>query len=160
MADEQEQENSEKQQELQQGQEPQQEQEQQQQQEQEQQPVEDAPPKKKIVVTVKTPKEKETIETEEDALVKDFKELIAVKFNAEADQLCLIFAGKMMKDQDTLKAHNIKDGLTVHLVIKAAPRTTDSGPSRPPADISATPFNLGTLGGLAGLESLGMANIQ
>lgn len=36
-----------------------------------------------------------------------------------------------MKDHDTLKANNIKDGLTIHLVIKAAQRTADSGPSRP-----------------------------
>lgn len=42
--------------------------------------------------------------------------MVAEKFEAEADQLCLIFAGKIMKDGDTLKNHNIKDGLTVHLV--------------------------------------------
>lgn len=65
-----------------------------------------------------------------------FKELVAKKFNAEIDQLCLIFAGKIMKDQDTLQTHNIKDGLTVHLVIKTAPRATDSGPSRPPGNLS------------------------
>ncbi|XP_018325597.1 ubiquilin-1 isoform X2 [Agrilus planipennis] len=116
------------------------------------------PPKKKITVTIKTPKERETVEVEEDASVKDFKEIVAKKFNAGVDQLCLIFAGKIMKDQDTLQTHNIKDGLTVHLVIKTAPRTVESGPSRPPADISATPFNLGTLGGLSGLESLGLGS--
>lgn len=111
--------------------------------------AEETAPKKKITVTVKTPKEKETIEVEEDATIKDvsfynlilnesdirrlqFKELVAAKFNAEPDQLCLIFAGKIMKDHDTLQAHNIKDGLTIHLVIKTAPRATESGPSRPP----------------------------
>ncbi|KAF2885716.1 hypothetical protein ILUMI_20489 [Ignelater luminosus] len=117
-------------------------------------------PKKKITVCVKTPKEKENIEVAEDASIKEFKELVAAKFNAEVDQLCLIFAGKIMKDQDTLQTHNIKDGLTVHLVIKTAPRPADSGPSRPPADISATPFSLGSLGGLAGLESLGMGSVN
>lgn len=45
-----------------------------------------------------------------------FKVLIAEQFEAEVEQLCLIFAGKILKDPDTLKAHNIKDGLTVHLV--------------------------------------------
>lgn len=62
-----------------------------------------------------------------------------------------------MKDADTLKQHNIKDGLTIHLVIRAAPQS-DSGPSRPPADIGATPFNLGRVGGLVGLESLGLGS--
>lgn len=45
-----------------------------------------------------------------------FKVLIAEQFEAEVEQLCLIFAGKILKDPDSLKAHNIKDGLTVHLV--------------------------------------------
>lgn len=53
---------------------------------------------------------------------RQFKEAVSKKFNAQADQLCLIFAGKIMKDHETLGMHNIKDGLAVHLVIKA-PRT-------------------------------------
>ncbi|KAF5276662.1 hypothetical protein FQA39_LY06466 [Lamprigera yunnana] len=115
---------------------------------------------KMINVTVKTPKDKETVNVAENATIKEFKVLIAPKFKADVDQLCLIFAGKIMKDQDTLQTHNIKDGLTVHLVIKAPPRPTESGPSRPPADTSATPFNLGSMGGLAGLESLGMGSVN
>ncbi|PSN49001.1 Ubiquilin-1 [Blattella germanica] len=142
---------------------------------------------KKINLTVKTPKEKQTIEVEENASIKDvciyisicnlsigavgnglvsfmyFKDLVAKKFSAEPDQLCLIFAGKIMKDHESLQTHNIKDGLTVHLVIKTSSRTSNeqagSGPQpRAPADISATPFSLGSLGGLAGLESLGMGS--
>ena len=35
------------------------------------------------------------------------------------EQLCLIFAGKILKDEETLASHGIKDGLTVHLVIKS-----------------------------------------
>lgn len=70
------------------------------------------------------------------------------------EQLVLIFAGKIMKDTDTLKQHNIKDGLTVHLVIKAKTRNTDT-PQRPPPDVTQTPFGLSSLGGLAGMEALG-----
>ncbi|XP_043259628.1 ubiquilin-4 [Colletes gigas] len=119
--------------------------------------------RKKITVNVKTPKEKQTIEIEEDASIKDFKDAVAKKFNALTEQLCLIFAGKIMKDHETLGTHNVKDGLTVHLVIKA-PRTPsnqsqDSTASqRPQADINASPFGLGSLGGLLGLESLGLGS--
>lgn len=60
-----------------------------------------------------------------------------------------------MKDTDTLKAHNIKEGLTVHLVIKAAPRSEPEGPRRPPADVNQTPFGLNQLGGLSALGALG-----
>lgn len=55
------------------------------------------------------------------------------KFSAEPDQLCLIFAGKILKDNETLRTQNIKDGSTVHLVIKTPPRPEpESGPRRPP----------------------------
>ncbi|CAK1542118.1 unnamed protein product [Leptosia nina] len=112
---------------------------------------------KKITITVKTPKEKQQVDIEEDADIKKLKEVLSPKFNAEPEQLCLIFAGKIMNDSDTLKQHNIKDGLTVHLVIKTPPRPEpEGGTRRPPADISATPFGLNSLGGLAGLESLGL----
>ncbi|XP_068622414.1 ubiquilin-1 isoform X1 [Battus philenor] len=112
---------------------------------------------KKITITVKTPKEKQQVEIEEDADIKKLKEVLSPKFTAEPEQLCLIFAGKIMNDSDTLKQHNIKDGLTVHLVIKTPPRPEpEGGTRRPPADIGATPFGLNSLGGLAGLESLGL----
>ncbi|XP_018569018.1 ubiquilin-1 [Anoplophora glabripennis] len=115
-------------------------------------------PAKRISVHVKTAQEKESFDVEEEALIKDFKELIGPKFNAEPDQLCLIFAGKIMNDGDTLIQHNVKDGLTIHLVIRAAPKTLEAGSQRPPADISATPYQLGSLGGLAGLAQLGMGS--
>ncbi|XP_059047887.1 ubiquilin-1 [Achroia grisella] len=112
---------------------------------------------KKITITVRTPKEKQQVEIEEDADIKKLKDVLSPKFNAEPEQLCLIFAGKIMNDADTLKQHNIKDGLTVHLVIKTPPRPEPEGAARrPPADIGATPFGLNSLGGLAGLESLGL----
>ncbi|XP_036339018.1 ubiquilin-1 isoform X2 [Rhagoletis pomonella] len=83
-----------------------------------------------------------------------FKQLVARKFDSEPEQLVLIFAGKIMKDNDTLRTHNIKDGLTVHLVIKAPTRGAEPAP-RPAADVRQTPFGLNQLGGLAGMEALG-----
>ncbi|CAB3369617.1 Hypothetical predicted protein [Cloeon dipterum] len=116
---------------------------------------------KKISLNVKTTKEKHTVEVEETSSVKDFKDELARKFNAPPEQLCLIFAGKIMKDHETMQTHNLKDGLTIHLVIKSAPTNQSASSSsapRPPADISATPFGLGGMGGLAGLENLGLGS--
>ncbi|XP_043661387.1 ubiquilin-1 [Drosophila teissieri] len=109
---------------------------------------------KRINVVVKTPKDKKTVEVDEDSGIKDFKILVAQKFEAEPEQLVLIFAGKIMKDTDTLKMHNIKDNLTVHLVIKAPTRNNEV-PARQPADVRQTPFGLNQFGGLAGMEALG-----
>ncbi|KAI5696364.1 hypothetical protein M8J75_012024 [Diaphorina citri] len=112
--------------------------------------------KKLITIVVKTPKEKQNIEIEEDASVTDFKEAVAKKFNALPEQLCLIFAGKIMKDHENLSNHNMKDGLTVHLVIKTtAPDQGNNAPQgRTNIDVGATPFGLG----LGGLDALGMGS--
>ncbi|XP_060562645.1 ubiquilin-2-like [Ruditapes philippinarum] len=77
---------------------------------------------KKITVTVKTPKEKQAIEIDQDASIQQLRDLVAQKFSAPIEQLCLIFAGKILKDDETLVQHSIKDGMTVHLVIKSANR--------------------------------------
>jgi len=135
---------------------------------------------KKITVQVKTPKEKQAVEVEENATVKKFKEAISAKFsNAPVENLCLIFAGKIMKDQETLTLHNVKDGMTVHLVIKQSPATTTPAPAAaaatssssipspqpaaptaaaPPPDINASPFGLGGFGGIPGMGQLGMGS--
>ncbi|XP_072050623.1 ubiquilin-1-like [Amphiura filiformis] len=85
---------------------------------------------KQIKVVVKTPKDKETIEIAENASVKEFKEEISKKFNVPIEQLCLIFAGKILKDAETLEQHSIKDGLTVHLVIRSANKAQEQAAQR------------------------------
>ncbi|XP_072461468.1 ubiquilin-1 isoform X4 [Notamacropus eugenii] len=127
-----------------------------------------------IKVTVKTPKEKEEFAVPETSSVQQFKEKISKRFKSHPDQLVLIFAGKILKDQDTLSQHGIHDGLTVHLVIKTQNRpqdhpvqqtnttgsnsTTSASPSSnsTPVSTNSNPFGLGGLGGLAGLSSLGL----
>ncbi|XP_028836355.1 ubiquilin-4 [Denticeps clupeoides] len=83
-----------------------------------------------IMVTVKTPKDKEEIAISEDSSVAQFKEEISKRFKAKQDQLVLIFAGKILKDGDTLNQHGIKDGLTVHLVIKTSPKASGGSTSQ------------------------------
>merc|ERR1711963_1344367 len=91
-----------------------------------------------MTVQVKTPKEKQAVEIEQGATIRQFKEAISAKFSgAPVENLCLIFAGKIMKDQETLASHNVKDGMTVHLVIKqggaAAAAPAAAAPSPTPA---------------------------
>ena len=83
---------------------------------------------------VKTPKDKKTIETREKTEVKDFKVTISSAFGAPVEQLCLIYAGKILKDHETLDAHGINDDKTVHLVIK-----TGQGSNRAGAESSSAP---------------------
>jgi ubiquilin len=122
----------------------------------------------KITVVVKTPKEKRDIVIEGGAGITEFRAEVGKKFEAPSEQLCLIFAGKILKDGETLAQHGIKDGLTVHLVIKSAnksqeqaaqraqPTNDSSQPSQP--SVGSSPFGLGSLGGLAGLGNMGMGS--
>ncbi|XP_022099681.1 ubiquilin-1-like [Acanthaster planci] len=131
-----------------------------------------------IKVVVKTPKDKETITVEANATIKEFKEEISKKFKAPPEQLVCIFAGKILKDADTLETHSIKDGLTVHLVIKSAnkaqeqaatvaqsqtPSSTSTSASTTPGPAPAPGSNGGGtnpwgLGGLGGLGNLGFGS--
>lgn len=56
--------------------------------------------------------------------IVQLREMVSQKFSAPVEQLCLIFAGKILKDEDSLEQHGIKDGLTVHLVIKSTNRVS------------------------------------
>ncbi|ODM99105.1 Ubiquilin-1 [Orchesella cincta] len=87
-------------------------------------------------ITVKTPKEQHVIEISTTASVSEFRTKVAAKFNQAEEQLCLIFAGKIMKDAETLLHHKLADGYVVHLVIKSSAR----GPQDPSSSTSsATP---------------------
>ncbi|XP_032374448.1 ubiquilin-4 [Etheostoma spectabile] len=99
-----------------------------------------APGESVMVITVKTPNGKEDISISEDSSVSQFKQEVSKKFEAQQDQLVLIFAGKILKDEDSLNQHKIRDGMTVHLVIKTAPKSTGDGTSQTSSS-SATPQN-------------------
>lgn len=72
-----------------------------------------------------------------------------------------------MKDEDSLESQGIKDGFSVHLVIKqanksieqdtarAAQSTSTNANTAPP---SSQPFGLGGFGGLQGLGNMGMGS--
>jgi len=121
-----------------------------------------------ITVHVKTPKEKKSISVGDKSSVKDFKAKISPEFdNTPVDQLCLIFSGKIMKDHETLETHNIKDGMTVHLVIRSGGTSGGSSnqqansappPQQPQSNPSQTPFGLGGIGGLPGMSNLGLGS--
>ncbi|XP_004471476.1 ubiquilin-3 [Dasypus novemcinctus] len=122
-----------------------------------------------IKVTVKTPKDKEDFSVTDTCTIQQLKEEISQRFKAHPDQLVLIFAGKILKDPDSLAQCGVRDGLTVHLVIKMQRRTigtegpassiptsaSSPGPLPQPSSIypadGSPMFSLGVLTGLGGL---------
>lgn len=61
-------------------------------------------------------------------------------FNQPPDLLCLIFSGKIMKDEESLTQHKLQDGFSVHLVIKSS---ASRGPQEPPRQPTSNLMNEG-----------------
>ncbi|GFQ96931.1 ubiquilin-1 [Trichonephila clavata] len=104
----------------------------------------------KIKITVKGPKDKHDIDVKKDATIGELKNEVSQLFKANIDQICLVFSGQILKDEETLSAFGIQDENIVHLVIKS-----NTGSS---ANIGASPFGLSGLGGIAGLGNLGLGS--
>ncbi|XP_065672403.1 ubiquilin-1 isoform X3 [Hydra vulgaris] len=128
--------------------------------------VEETFEQNKIKINVKTATSKETIEISAIATIKELREAVHVKFNSPIEKLCLIFAGRILKDQDTLKSEGIHDGTTIHLVIKKDIKTEDqppnqstpvvTAPSRPSPAPTPNPINsrLPIFEGLGGVGNM------
>ena len=58
------------------------------------------------------------VQVDDGAAVTVLRAAIAQELSKETNQLVLIFGGKILKDEDTLTQHAIKDGHSVHLVVK------------------------------------------
>ena len=165
-----------------------------------------------LKLSIKTPKEKKDVSIDLSATVKQvpstkhsftslsmftclyaqLKDLVAREFNTSLEQLCLIYSGKILKDDEDLKKHgknagkfrvrvvwrvffvrlrlDIKDGVTIHLVIRA-PKTesmatsattgsaasgeTPAGANQPNAgqpSADGFPFGLGMAPGMGNLN--------
>ncbi|CAF4375070.1 unnamed protein product, partial [Adineta steineri] len=72
-----------------------------------------------LKLAIKTPKEKKDISIDASSTVKQLKDVVANEFSTSNDQICLIYSGKILKDDEDLTKHDIKDGVTIHLVIRA-----------------------------------------
>ncbi|NWH54283.1 UBQL1 protein, partial [Fregata magnificens] len=123
-----------------------------------------------IKVTVKTLKQKEQFEVAQSSTIHEFKEEVAKRFKTTPDLLVLIFAGKVLKDQDTLSQHGVHSGVSIHVVIRSQKRPqeglADQGSMtplmQPPSHsldlntINNNAFLLGFLLGVTGVHLLGL----
>ncbi|XP_019961142.2 ubiquilin-2-like [Paralichthys olivaceus] len=83
-----------------------------------------------MVLNVRTPEGTERIAIWEESSVTQLRQEVSKRFETTQDQLVLIFTGKILRDTDTLKQYGIKDGHTVHLVIKNFPKPTGGSASQ------------------------------
>ena len=109
-----------------------------------------------IKVTVKTLKQKEQFEVAQSSTILEFKEEVAKRFKTSPDLLVLIFAGKVLKDQDTLSQHGVHSGVSIHVVIRSQKRPQDGLADQgraatlmpPPSHSNSNLFYLGSIADL------------
>lgn len=92
----------------------------------------------------------ETTEHEIDtsSSVQDFKAMLATSLNVEPDRQRLIYAGRVLRNEDALSAYGVTDDCTLHLVVKPQHATSTSAPAAastshatPAAAPATTPAN-------------------
>lgn len=109
-----------------------------------------------IRVTVKTLKQKEQFEVAQSSTIQEFKVEVAKRFKTLPGLLVLIFAGKVLKDQDTLSQHGVHSGVSIHVVIRPQKRPQDSPADqggrttllRPPSHSNSNLIYLGSIADL------------
>nr|VZH97837.1 unnamed protein product [Spirometra erinaceieuropaei] len=105
-----------------------------------------------ITIRLKSPKDEKSIKIREDATIKELRAEAAKAYTADEGRVCLIFAGKILKDEDTLAQHKLKDNLVVHIVIKSG-----SGTQRPAGEGSSS--NTETTNRAPGLDLGGLSSV-
>ncbi|TKR94069.1 hypothetical protein L596_008410 [Steinernema carpocapsae] len=71
-----------------------------------------------IALKIRTVTVTHDITTEANASVRKLKDQLVSIVNNPVEKITLIFSGKILKDNETLDILGIKDGMTVHLVIR------------------------------------------
>ncbi|NXJ55241.1 UBQL1 protein, partial [Spizaetus tyrannus] len=107
-----------------------------------------------IKITVKTLRQKEQFEVAQSSTIQELKEEVAKRFKTPPDLLVLIFAGKILKDQDTLSQHGVHSGVSIHVVIRSQKKPQDSLTDQgrtttlmpPPSHSNSNLFYLGSIG--------------
>ena len=94
-----------------------------------------------------------TVVIEPSATVLDLKIKISEVLSVSSSQQRLIYKGRVLKDDSTLRDYDIQDGHTVHMVKGAAP----SASVTPPPAFSAPPPTANPLGALFGNSTIGGA---
>uniref|UniRef100_A0A8B9GFR3 Ubiquilin-1-like protein n=1 Tax=Amazona collaria TaxID=241587 RepID=A0A8B9GFR3_9PSIT len=114
-----------------------------------------------ISVTVKTLKQKEQFEVAQDSTIQELKEEVSKRFQTPPKLLVLVFAGKVLQDQDTLSQHGVRNGVSIHVVIRSQNRAADSLADLGSLDLNTirnNTFLLGFLLGVTGVHLLGLGS--
>ncbi|CAH8558866.1 unnamed protein product [Schistosoma turkestanicum] len=93
-------------------------------------------------LTIKALREEKTVSVPSSCSVKELRSEASKAFQTPSERLILIFGGKILKDDDTIEQHSIRDCSTIHLVISKQQQPSQvnpTGTSSVVTDVSDSP---------------------
>jgi ubiquilin len=108
---------------------------------------EDESSRPQVTITLKTTAANHQISVADNSTIGKVKKVLSQKINQPVEKICLIFSGKILKDHETLQTYNIKDGMAIHMVIRAGTSAPSSGSNLAasrPAAASTSPSTTGS----------------
>ncbi|GAU94666.1 hypothetical protein RvY_06396 [Ramazzottius varieornatus] len=96
---------------------------------------------------IKTPNQEKTVQVEADAMVRTLREEVSKLYNETPERLCLVYGGKIMKDEESVRSYGVKNEHSVHLVVRAPPQRAATA-TLPNAPSSTSPAAGQTAAGL------------
>ncbi|XP_023244571.1 ubiquilin-1-like isoform X1 [Centruroides sculpturatus] len=114
-----------------------------------------------IDVSIKIDGNKHNLNVKYNSSVEELKKEISKECNLPTDQLCVIFGGKLLDDNGNLVSNGIQEGCVIHVVTKTAVRSQEQieqACAMTSSIFTAAPFGLDSVGGLSGLNNLGMGS--
>ncbi|KAI6178173.1 hypothetical protein M3Y98_00472100 [Aphelenchoides besseyi] len=80
-----------------------------------------------MTIKFKTTQNTHELQVPTNSTVEKVKEKLSAQLNHPKERLTLIFSGKILKDPDSIESYGIKDGMVVHMVLRAAAGSSASG---------------------------------
>ncbi|KAI6202864.1 hypothetical protein M3Y94_00490000 [Aphelenchoides besseyi] len=80
-----------------------------------------------MTIKFKTTQNTHELQVPTNSTVEKVKEKLSAQLNHPKERLTLIFSGKILKDPDSIESYGIKDGMVVHMVLRAAAGSSTSG---------------------------------
>nr|CDS30825.1 ubiquilin 1 [Hymenolepis microstoma] len=130
-----------------------------------------------ISLKLKAPNNEKSVTVKGDGTVKDLRAEAAKAFEVPPARVCLIYAGKILKDENSLSEHKIHDGLTIHVVIRqeqnpgvqggssatttsANPTSTSTSQNRPTGAFDPLSTQAASIFGSGGANTSSFASMQ
>ncbi|CAH8597526.1 unnamed protein product [Heterobilharzia americana] len=113
-----------------------------------------------LSLRIKGLKEEKTVSVPSSCSVEQLRDEASKAFQTSPERLILIFGGKILKDGDTIKQHNINDGFIIHLVISKQQQPSQINPTGTSSVVPDTRETNTGMNSFAGMQQAMQAQVM